>query len=231
MQQQSKIIAVLFLLLFSLCIVYISCGNEPLNVIDERMVVMAKAETEDAISPIVEETVTETTPDTDVATEPIEEPVSIESGFSYDIYDVICLVKLVQGEGGGLSKLEKSAIVWCALNYLDAGKWEDTIIEVVKSLNRFSGYSEYNTVTNENIALVIDVLERYRRECNGETDVGRTLPKGYLFFRGFKWKSKAEELGLTKTKYSHNWYFTVSEYHKDKYERAYWDWSLPNPYE
>ena len=129
-----------------------------------------------------------------------------------------------------MSKLEKSAIVWCALNYLDSGKWEHTIIDVVKSPNRFTGYSENCKVTTENLWVAQDVLERYARELAGEIDVGRTLPKEYICFRGFKWQEKAEKLGLYKPTYSHNWFFKIEDYHKDKYERNYWNWSLPNPY-
>lgn len=185
--------------------------------------------------------------ETDIITEPTEtEPITSEETteeitttepeivtpvFEYDIYDIVCLAKLIQGEGGGLSKLEKSAIVWCALNYLDSGKWEHTIIEVVKSPNRFTGYSESCKVTNENIWIAQDVLERYARELAGEDDVGRTLPKEYICFRGFKWYDKASELGLYKPTYSHNWYFTVEDYRKDKWERNYWNWSVTNPYE
>lgn len=164
-------------------------------------------------------------------TEPVvTEPIIDCPIFEYDIYDIVCLAKLIQGEGGGLSKLEKSAIVWCALNYLDSGEWEDNIVDVVKSPNRFTGYSKNNRVTDENLEVAMDVLDRYAREVSGEQDVGRTLPKDYICFRGFKWYDKAVEFGLTKPTYSHNWFFTVGEYHKDKYERDYWDWSLPNPY-
>jgi len=64
----------------------------------------------------------------------------------------------------------------------------------------------------------------------GETDVGRTLPSNYHYFRGFKWKERATELGMARPTRSHNWFFTLSEYNKPKLERNYWDWSLPNPY-
>ena len=158
------------------------------------------------------------------------DPVPEEEGFTYDIHDIVCLAKLVQGEAGGLSLLERSAVIWCALNYYDSGKWEDTVIGCVKSPNRFTGYRESNRVTDENLDLAADVLERYRRELNGETGVGRTLPKDYICFRGFKWQEKAEEYGLTKAKYSHNWFFKAEDYRKEKYERNYWDWSLPDPY-
>ena len=166
---------------------------------------------------------------------PIEEPYEEvkevkEVKFTYTIHDVVCLAKLVQGEAGGLSLLERSAVIWCALNYYDSGKWEDTIIRCVKSPNRFTGYRETNRVTDENIDLAVDVLERYRRELNGEEDVGRTLPKDYICFRGFKWLERATELGLTKAKYSHNWFFKAEDYRKEKYERNYWDWVLPDPY-
>lgn len=180
---------------------------------------LIQSETEPITSEETTEEITTTEPK-------INQPI-----FEYDIYDIVCLAKLIQGEGGGLSKLEKSAIVWCALNYLDSGQWEHTIIEVVKSPNRFTGYSENCKVTNENLWISQDVLERYARELMGEDDVGRTLPKEYICFRGFKWYDKAAELGLYKPTYSHNWYFTVEDYRKDKWERNYWNWSLTNPYE
>lgn len=185
-----------------------------------------KVEFKVAPSPPIEE------PISPPITAPIEEPAAEEecAKLAYTIHDVVCLAKLVQGEAGGLSLLERSAVIWCALNYYDSGDWEDTIIKCVKSPNRFTGYRETNRVTDENIDLAVDVLERYRRELNGETDVGRTLPKGYICFRGFKWKERAEELGLTKAKYSHNWFFKAEDYRKEKYERNYWDWALPDPY-
>lgn len=178
------------------------------------------------IEPPTNTTSQETEPVETTTDPPVEFPI-----FEYDIYDIVCLAKLIQGEGGGLSKLEKSAIVWCALNYLDSGKWEHTIIEVVKSPNRFTGYRESCKVTNENLWIAQDVLERYARELSGEDDVGRTLPKEYICFRGFKWYDKAAELGLYKPTYSHNWYFKVEDYREDKWERNYWNWSLTNPYE
>lgn len=163
-------------------------------------------------------------------TPPVEElaEAEIPCEFTYTAYDVVCLAKLAQGEAGGLDLMERSAVIWCALNYLDG--WNDNIIDAVKARNRFTGYHEGNKVTDENLWLAQDVLDRYVRELKGDADVGRTLPKGYICFRGFKWQEKATELGLTKAKYSHNWFFKAEEYRKDKYERNYWDWSLGSPY-
>lgn len=221
----ASVIIIIFIII--IIIIDASISTRPLTIISENETVKTINDTPSPYHPHLIEFDTETKETEPVTTEPIiDYPI-----FEYDIYDIVCLAKLIQGEGSGLSKLEKSAIVWCALNYLDSGKWEHTIIEVVKSPNRFTGYSEGCKVTNENLWIAQDVLERYARELAGEDDVGRTLPKEYICFRGFKWYDKAAELGLYKPTYSHNWYFTVEDYRKDKWERNYWNWSLTNPYE
>ena len=235
MSLRDKVIYCIFIILIlSGIVLTILLEGEVITLPPFKVVVPAETMSKDLGNPYeppilpLEEPV-ETDPVIETIPETTEEPI-IQPIFTYDIYDIVCLAKLIQGEGGGLSKLEKSAIVWCALNYLDSGKWEHTIIEVVKSPNRFTGFSEDCKVTTENLWVANDVLERYTRELNGETEVGRTLPKDYICFRGFKWKEKAVEFGLTKPTYSHNWFFTVAEYRKEKFERKYWDWSLPNPY-
>lgn len=221
----ASVIIIIFIII--IIIIDASISTKPLTIISGNETVKTISDTPSPYHPHLIEFNTEAKETEPVTTEPIiDYPI-----FEYDIYDIVCLAKLIQGEGGGLSKLEKSAIVWCALNYLDSGKWEHTIIEIVKSPNRFTGYSENCKVTNENIWIAQDVLERYARELMGEDDVGRTLPKEYICFRGFKWYDKAAELDLYKPTYSHNWYFTVEDYRKDKWERNYWNWSLTNPYE
>ena len=221
----ASVIIIIFIII--VIIIDASINTKPVIVISGNETVKTISDTPSPHHPSLIEFDTESK-----ETEPITtEPEITTPAFEYDIYDIVCLAKLIQGEGGGLSKLEKSAIVWCALNYLDSGKWEHTIIEVVKSPNRFTGYSENCKVTTENLYIAQDVLERYARELAGEDDVGRTLPKEYICFRGFKWYDKAVELGLYKPTYSHNWYFKAEDYRKDKWERNYWNWSLTNPYE
>lgn len=55
-----------------------------------------------------------------------------------------------------------------------------------------------------------DVLSRWERERNGETDVGRVLPSGYMWYRGDG----------------------VHNHFRDAYKGGTaWDWTLESPYE
>ena len=128
-----------------------------------------------------------------------------------DIYttEVDLLAKTVYGEARGLNALEQSAVVWCILNRVDA--YNSTIVDVVTAPNQFHGYNYDYPVTDEIKALVEDVLVRWQMEklCIG--DVGRTLPKDYMWFHGDG---------------RHN-------YFRNAYSGNYttWDWSLGNPYD
>lgn len=59
----------------------------------------------------------------------------------------------------------------------------DTIAEVVTAPHQFA-YDAGAPVADELRQLAEDVLERWRREKKGETDVGRVLPAEYVFFDG-----------------------------------------------
>jgi len=142
----------------------------------------------------------------------------VEKTYELNEKEVTMLSKLVWGEAMGLNKLEQSAVIWCVLNRVDSQSrlFPDTIKEVILQPNQFSGYHKWCPVREDIEELVRDVLTRWYMEKDGVEDVGRTLPKDYLYFRGFS---------------KHNWFFTTAEYHKAKNERNYWDWSLGNPYE
>lgn len=148
----------------------------------------------------------------------IEEPYNDMRKYELNEKEVIMLSKLVWGEAMGLDKLEQSAVVWCVLNRVDSVSkhFPDTIKEVILQQNQFSGYHKWCPVRDDIKELVEDVLVRWYMEKDGIENVGRTLPKNYYYFRGFQ---------------KHNWFFTKEEYHRGKYERNYWDWSLENPYE
>ncbi len=126
--------------------------------------------------------------------------------------DAIYAAKTIYGEGSYLQPMEKAAIVWCACNRVESANpfYPDTFAEVITQPMQFQGYRPDNPVTEENLALALDVLTRWEMEKAGAEDVGRVLPADYLFFMG---------------DLKHNYY--TKEYQGSDY----WDWSLPNPYE
>ena len=128
-----------------------------------------------------------------------------------DETDVEYIAKTVYGEALIVkSDTRRAAVVWCILNRVDAKGYPDTIEGVVTAPYQFSGYDPDHPVTEDLRDLTIDVLQRWNAEKNGETDVGRVLPKGYCFFVGDGFEN----------------YFT------DEWKGTdYWDWSLPSPYE
>lgn len=129
---------------------------------------------------------------------------------SYTEEDVIYLAKTVYGEARGLSRTEQSAVVWTILNRCDDSRFGESIIDVITAPKQFAGYKSTHPVDPDIRELVIDVLNRWEREKSGETNVGRTLPKDYLYFRGDGY---------------HN-YFT-----KSWNSRNVWDWSFDSPYD
>ena len=103
---------------------------------------------------------------------------------TYTGEDVELIAKTVWQEARGIpSKAEQAAVVWCILNRVDDDRWGDTIAEVVTAPHQFA-YDAGAPVTDELRQLAEDVLERWRREKKGETDVGRVLPAEYVFFDG-----------------------------------------------
>lgn len=133
------------------------------------------------------------------------EPSNYYNGYSYEEY--IMAQVLAREDGDGSSKMRQSAVIWCILNRVDAGY--GSISQVCKAPNQFAWYS--NTIPREDhLVLAHDVYTRWLREHNGETDVGRTLPREYMWFSG-------------------NGYINTF---RDAYRGGnYWNWSLPNPYD
>ena len=98
------------------------------------------------------------------------------------------------------------------LNRVDMGY--GTIEDVITSPKQFHYSESFPTVDDygrDLEALAEDILTRWEREHAGETDVGRVLPKEYIYFHGDD---------------GHNW-FRVN--YRD-YSNP-WDYSLPSPYE
>lgn len=123
---------------------------------------------------------------------------------------IIVLSKMVWGEYRDPDLVQQAACVWCALNRVDADGYGDDIVTVVTAKYQFTGYRKSNPVDPQIRELVEDVLVRWEREHNGEEDVGRVLPKDYLWFSGNS---------------TTNWF-------RNAYKGNYtiWDWSLPSPY-
>ena len=110
------------------------------------------------------------------------------------------------------SKTEWAAIYWNILNRVDSDDpyYPDNIIGVVAQSAQYHGYDPTNPVLPVLKELALDVIDRWQREKQGETDVGRVLPPEYLFFGGDG---------------KHNTFRTEWD------GGEYWDWSWPSPYE
>lgn len=134
--------------------------------------------------------------------------------------EIIILAKVLYQECNGLSRrgeqygvsytARQAAVAWCALNRLDHAGFPDTLKEVLTYPAAFA-YNENAPVTDELLWLAEDVVNRWWDEKQGEDNVGRVLPKSYLFFYG-----------------------DGKENHfRDAYKAPYtiWDWSLPDPYQ
>ena len=119
-------------------------------------------------------------------TEPEVIEVHTETPKVSEIYaeSIPYLAKTVYGEARGCTAVEQAAVIWCILNRVDANGYSDSIIGVVTQKNAFHGYNPNHPVTDHIYNLTVDVLERWEKEKNGEVNVGRVLPKEYLWFYG-----------------------------------------------
>lgn len=122
------------------------------------------------------------------------------------------IAKTIYGEALVCSTTERAAVAWCILNRADIGDsyYPDDIIAVITQRGQFHGYDAEHPVLPELQELALDVIDRWQREKDGETDTGRVLPQDYLFFSGDG---------------RHNHFRT------DWRGGTSWDWSLPSPYE
>ena len=125
--------------------------------------------------------------------------------------DAEIMAKMMWGECRGIdSKMEQAATAWCVLNRVDDERWGDTIREVITQPHQFTGYRPSNPVDPELLELAQDVIDRWQAEKDGQTDVGRVLPKEYTFFA---------QGGGGHNNFSETW--PISKI---------WDWSLDDPY-
>lgn len=105
----------------------------------------------------------------------------------YTESDVVMLAKVAYCESRGIkSRTEIACVMWTILNRYDAG-FSSSIAGVILAPNQFAYRASAPTVTDHGYDLTIlarDVLEKWNREKNGETGVGRVLPKEYLWYSG-----------------------------------------------
>lgn len=131
----------------------------------------------------------------------------------YTDEDAVLIAKTMYNEARGISnKVELACIAWTILNRVDAG--QGTIKEVVTAPYQFAYSANAKTINDHGIDLVElskDVLNRWSREKDYETDVGRVLPLEYKYFGGNGKTNTFRTQYNTKT-------------------AKYWDYSLPNPY-
>lgn len=123
--------------------------------------------------------------------------------------ELTILAKIVYREARGIEdKAHQAAVIWCILNRVDNGYWGDTISEVATYPKAFAWVPD-TPVEPELLLLAADVCERWNLEKAGASEVGRVLPREYLYFTG-------------NGKLNH---FTT-EWKGAKV----WDWSLESPY-
>lgn len=120
------------------------------------------------------------------------------------------IAKTLYGECRGIpSDTRKAAVAWVILNRVDDPRFPSTITGVITQRSQFSGYRSGNPVTNDLYNLALDVWYRWQKEKAGESDVGRVIPSGYLYFTG----NGRENIFRTKWR-----------------SGSVWNWSLPTPY-
>lgn len=125
------------------------------------------------------------------------------------------LAKCAWGEARSESPTRQAAVMWCVLNRVDDPRFPDDVVSVVTQPTQFFGYHRINPTEPELYDLALDVLVRWQAEHAGCEDVGRVLPREYVYFTG--------RGGV-------NYYGT--EYHA-RYGMVgpEWDWSLESPYD
>lgn len=92
--------------------------------------------------------------------------------------DIEALAKMAWGEARGCGEKGIEAVMWCAMNRLDTGRWGDTVLGVVSARAQFYGYKAGNPVTDEIRAIAERVLTAHH---NGEAGI---IPSDYIYFHG-----------------------------------------------
>ena len=151
-------------------------------------------------------------PTEDVEPEPTQE-VSEEPDTGYVSYfteaDVLMVAKILEVECPYVPSLTRqAAVAWTICNRVDNGVGGYTIYSVCTYPNQYAYYPN-TPVRDSMLWLARDVLTRWEREKNGETNVGRVIPSDYMWFVG----SNGEN------------------HFRNSYKGGrIWDWSLSSPY-
>lgn len=127
----------------------------------------------------------------------------------YTDEEVVMVAKVLYDECRGIaSDTEKACVVWTICNRVDAG-YGATISHVVTASGQFA-YRSNAPVWSELYTLAEDVLIRWNHEKNGVSDVGRVLPRDYLWYSGDGYHN-----------YFRNSYGNMN---------GYWNYSYESPY-
>ena len=123
--------------------------------------------------------------------------------------DVDLLARLIYSEARGVkNRMEQAAVAWCVLNRVDSPWYPDTISAVVTQRYQFANVSGV-PVEDDLRELAMNVLFRWNMEKAGFSNVGRVLPKDYLYF----------------------WGNGKNNFFRQRHNaHVYWDWSNENPY-
>lgn len=141
---------------------------------------------------------------------PIETPMQTiepEPVIEVNARDAELIAQTLYGEYRGYDKLQQAGVVWCILNRCDY--YGESVKAIVTAPNQFHGYDAGNPIEPYLYDMAVDVLTRWEKEKLGEENVGRVLPKEFMWFAG----TGTENI------------------FRDAYYRGQtWDWSLESPY-
>ena len=129
---------------------------------------------------------------------------------SYTQEDAELIARTLWGEARSCDQTHQAAVAWCILNRVDSPAFPNTIREVVTRKYQFAGYHAGNPVEPELLALAYDVLARWSIEPECVADIGRVLPKEYLYFGGNG---------------------SVNQFRTRYMGGEIWDWALQSPYQ
>ena len=123
--------------------------------------------------------------------------------------EIEMIAKVLYREARGVEDKDQiAAVAWCILNRVDHPNHPDTIKEVITQPEQFA-WVENTPVEEWLLELANDVVYRWCLEKEGQTDVGRTLPKGYCFFVGDG---------------------TYNHFRQNYNSKQTWNWSYPQQY-
>ena len=136
----------------------------------------------------------------------------------YTSSDATICAKIMYNEGRGLkSKTELACIVLTILNRVDAG-YGSTIQKVALAKHQFAYTAGAKTTSDygyDLVALAKDVMDRWSREKAGQGNIGRVLPKGYLWYYGDG---------------KHNRFYNNYQAFRSNNTAKAWNYSLKSPY-